>query len=172
MTGARMKLFLSSLALAALPLVAQTATSLAEPTTTPYQYFMETGLSYDYFGKTVASTTGFGVRIGQSNAFSVTDIDTPIGQPGTSFATMRTAIEYHVAAAGLWEFLGLGSVGVTTSGTTTVASFSGGVGISFDLARWLTKGKISLPVIAQDRLSVITANQVKPTYLVGFRKTW
>jgi hypothetical protein len=151
----------------------QTSTSTATAeTVASYQYFAETGLSYDYYGQAMASTTGFGVRIGQSNAFSVTDIDTPVAQPGSSYATLRTAIEYHVAASNLWEFIGLGSVGATTNGSTTVASFSGGVGVSFDIGKWLSKGKIGIPLMLEDRLNVITANQVKPTYQLGFRKTW
>ncbi len=148
------------------------ATAAAAGPAAVYQYFAETGLSYDYYGQTMASTTGFGVRIGQSNAFSVTDIDTPIAQPGTNYATLRTAIEYHVAASPLWEFIGLGSVGATTNGSTTVASFSGGVGVSFDIGKWLSHGKIGVPLMFEDRLNVITANQVKPTYQLGFRKTW
>lgn len=138
----------------------------------PYQYFAETGLSYDYFGTTMASSTGFGVRIGQSNAFSVTDIDTPIAQPGTNYATLRTSIEYHVAVQRLWEFFGLGGLGITTNGDTSLASFAGGAGVSFDTGAWLSKGRFNLPIVFEYRIVAITANQVKPTYQFSFRKTF
>lgn len=81
-------------------------TAVSAQTAVAYSYFAETGLSYDYYGKVPASTTGFGVRIGNSNTFSVTDIDT-LGQPGTSYATLRTGLEYHLAVSGNWEFIGL-----------------------------------------------------------------
>ena len=142
------------------------------PAPVAYSHFAETGISLDYFAQTMASTTGFGVRIGSSNALSVTDIDTPIAQPGVNYATLRTAIEYHVAASKLWEFMGLGGVGITTNGSTSLASFAGGAAVSFDIGSWLSKGKFSLPVLAQMRIVAITASQVKPTYGFLFRKTF
>lgn len=163
---------------AAIILCALSAAALGQTVTAPvavapaYSYFAETGISLDYFAQTMASTSGFGVRIGTSNAFSVTNIDTPIAQPGVNYATLRTAIEYHVAASKLWEFMGLGSVGVTTNGSTGVANFAGGAGVSFDIGSWLSKGKFSLPVVGQLRIVAITATQVKPTYGFLFRKTF
>jgi hypothetical protein len=139
---------------------------------TPYGYFGETGISYDYYGHAPASTTGFGIRVGCSNVFLVTDIDTPIGQPGSSYATLREALEYHIAATGRWEFLGFGMVGATTNGTTTTSSFGGGAGISYDLGSLLSKKKFSLPVAFQFRIIAITATQVKPVYGLEFRKTF
>lgn len=135
-------------------------------------YFVEAGLSYDYYGRVPAETTGFGLRIGASNAFSVTDIDAAIAQAGTTCATLRTGLEYHLSVSGRWEFIGLGSVGATTNGSTTTANFTGGVAVSYDLGNLLSKGKVNLPAVFQYRITVITATQVKPTYGVEFRKTF
>jgi hypothetical protein len=149
-----------------------TAPIAAPAATTLPSYFAETGLSYDYYGKTPASTTGFGVRIGASNAYSVTDIDTPIAQPGSSYATLRTGIEYHMSVAGRWEFIGMGAAGATTNGSTTTSTFSGGAAASYDVGSLLTRGKINLPLVFEFRMVAITAAQVKPTYSLQFRKTF
>ena len=137
-------------------------------------YFAESGLSYDYFGRVPAETTGFGLRIGDSNTFSVTNVDTTLGKTAGSstFATLRTGLEYHLAVSGNWEFLGLGAVGVMTDGGTTLATFAGGMGVSYDFGHLLSKGKVSVPVVFEYRITAIAATQVRPTYGVEFRKTF
>ncbi len=163
--GSSVRLF-SIIFAALLPIAAVSA-----QTAVTYSYFAETGISYDYYGKIPASTTGFGVRIGNSDTFVVTDIDT-VAHTGTSYATLRSGLEYHLAVHGNWEFIGIGSIGATTTGSATIATFAGGVAASGDIGAFLSKGRFKLPLILQYRITAITATQVKPTYGVEFRKTF
>ena len=155
-------------------LLAQDPAPTPAPTPAPkmINYFGETGASYDYYAQTPASITGFGLRIGNSSGWSVTDVITGIGKGAPSAATIETGLEYHVAEMGLWEFLGLASAGVTTDGTVTLGNFSGGAGVGYDMGSLITKGKISLPLVFRFKITAITGTQVKPVYVLTFRKTF
>jgi hypothetical protein len=139
-----------------------------------YQYFGETGASGNATGN-FASTTGFGLRIGSSNAFWVTDVDTAI-RPGGAVSTIRSGGEYHVAILGKWEFLGFAAAGVSVDTTQSAAvglgNFSGGFGMSYDVGNLLSKGKISLPLVGEFRMTAVTATSVTPVYSLLFRKTF
>lgn len=145
------------------------------PQPDPVNYFAETGIAYDYFAHTPASTTGFGLRIGNSPVFSVTGVDTTL-HTGATAATIHTALEGHVSVKGLFEFLALGQIGVTNAsyaeGSVTLGNFSGGAGMSYDLGALVTRGKVSLPVVFQFRIAAVTSTQVRPTYVLTFRKTF
>jgi len=164
----RLRLFL----LLILPLLPISAQSL-DPSP-HYQYFGETGASGSAAGA-FASTTGFGLRIGSSSAFWTTDVDT---QPksGGAMSTIRSGAEYHVAALGRWEFVGFASAGVSvdTSQASAVGlgNFSGGFGISYDAGSALSKGKISLPVMGEFRMTAINSMSVSPVYVLLARKTF
>lgn len=156
-----MRRFLLLFALS-LPLLGQDAT---------YNYFAETGISYDYYAKQPALTTGFGLRIGNSNAFSVTDVDSVVAN-GVQSATLRENVEYHIAAINKAEFLGVASAAVTTSSSVTLGNFAGGFGLSYDIGKTLTKNKISIPLVFQFRMNAINGVEVKPVYQFTFRKTF
>lgn len=170
----KLNLFLLALSLSgsAGGLFAQAAPVPACDTALTYNYFAESGISYNYYLKSPAVTTGFGLRIGCSNTFSVTDVDTTLGVANTTYANLRTGLEYHVSVAGNTEFIALGAVGVISNGTTTAASFAGGIALSYDIGKLLTKGKLSLPLAFQYRMTMLTATEVQPTYSIMFRKTF
>lgn len=163
--------FAALLILCVLSAFGQASTS-SSASTPAYGYFGEIGGSYDYYGHAPAATVGFGVRIGDSKTILVTDVDTPLGPQAAGFSTIRETMEYHVVQTGNWELLGFGAVGATTNGSTAVASFAGGAGVSYDIGSLLSKGKLHLPAVFQVRLGAITGTQVKPTYGLMFRKTF
>jgi len=151
-------------------------TTCAANATPPFTYFALGGMTYDFYGQLPAVTTGFGIKTGAcSNAFLVTNIDTAVGL-NQGFATLREALEYHVAHSGNWAFIGKGMIGVTTAatatGTATSAMFAGGVEVSYDAGYVLSKKAFHMPVVAQFMYVAITANEVKPTYGLEFRKTF
>ncbi len=115
--------------------------AVSAQTAVPYSYFAETGISYDYYGKVPASTTGFGVRIGNSNTFLVTDIDT-LAHPGTSYATLRSGLEYHLAVKGNWEFIGLGSWALQPTATPSLPLRGGWRPVTMS-ARFFLRGALS-----------------------------
>jgi hypothetical protein len=158
------------------PAAAPASNSLPVPVI-GYSYFGETGFCYDYFGKVPCSTTGFGIRIGGSNAFVVTDIDTPIGSAatGVTYSTLRPALEWVVALNGHFSFTAIGATGVTSNGSNAGVSFGGGAGLQYDLGYLLSKGKFSLLMDFQTRIMAAPnapANAVKPVYGLMFRKTF
>lgn len=178
-------LFLS-LCLIAFPIFAQTPITPAPAVTatcpagnTPYNYFASASASYDYYAQTPAVGSGFGVKTGTcSNAFLVTTINQGVGPTaaGQTYATLSEKFEYHLAHSGNFEFIGDGQLGVaqvvSSSGTVTQAMFGGGVSVSYDVGYVLSKKAFHLPVVFHFDYFAITANQVKPTYTIDFRKTF
>lgn len=148
-------------------------------TNAPYSEFGFVSLSYDYFAATPAAETGFGVKTGTcSKAFLVTVVSTGIGPnaQNNGYASLTEHFEYHIANSGYFEFIGDGQVGAvlstTSGGTVTNAMFGGGAAISYDVVGQISKGKFHLPVVLHADYVAITANQVKPTYTLEFRKTF
>ena len=145
----------------------------------PYSEFGFVSVSYDYFASTPAVETGFGVKTGTcSKSFLVTVVSTGIGpnSQNNGYAALTEHFEYHIATSGWFEFIGDGQVGAvlstTTGGTVTNAMFGGGAAISYDVVGQLSKNKFHLPVVFHADYIAITANQVKPTYTLEFRKTF
>lgn len=168
---------------AALLFFALATLAAAQSTGPTYQYFAETGFGGNLEGLT--STTGFGLRFGTSQFFWVTDVDTSIKPLVTSSSTIRTGAEYHAAISGKTEFLGYMAGGVTVNTATTstadataqtsivgLGNFQGGFGLSYDIGSVLSKGKFSLPMVAQFRITAISGNSVKTSYFLMFRKTF
>jgi hypothetical protein len=149
----------------------------AQPVTSPYQYFAETGLSYDYYGHQPASTTGFGLRVANTNAFSVTDVDTLFGNGAGSLtsATLRTGVEYHFVESAQWLFGGMGAAGVsvqTSASQAILGNFQGGVILGYNIGNFITRKKTGFWLIGEYRLNAVTSTQVRPTYTISLRKTF
>ncbi len=153
----------------ALLLAAFALSAAAQTETEAPKYVLSSGISYDAVGNQASTVSTLGIKVAEIKGlplYQLTTLETALLFPNTA-ATMR---------AGIWQTVyqtpskqvSLGvctDVGVMKTGDeSTVGTFTGCGGLTWDVGARLTKGKVHVFLIPTVRIIAINGVQVKPSW--------
>jgi hypothetical protein len=166
---------------------AQTATTTT--TTTPCAPGTDVGYSYSGsatigynspLGSGIAAGSSFGVKVGTCSK-AIFEATVWTGITGTAhtvgYSLFTGNFEYDLVKSNNWVFGGDGTIGgAQVTGSSGTALFQGGAHIGLDVGNLISKGKVSLFLIAHGDYSYLSnppvPNAVRANYWFEVRKTF